>query len=226
MGTDVDMKLEIVVIPVSDVERAAQFYGSSGGGRTRTSGETASGVVQLTPPGSPCSVHFGKSVTSAPPERPSACTSSSPTSWRRARSWSPMESGRARSSTTPPAATTVSTRTRGRAGPIRERRSYASFLIFNDPDGNGWVLQEITTRFPGRIDSSTTSFASASGPGERDAPRGGRPRRAREAHRCGGPELARLVRRVHGRGAERQGASRVGRRGAGHRATASRPSIP
>ena len=66
----------------------------------------------------------------------------------------------ARSSTTPPAATTASTPTSGRAAPIRERRTYASFAEFTDPDGNLWQLQEITSRLPGRVDSATTDYSS------------------------------------------------------------------
>ena len=62
-------------------------------------------------------------------------------------------------------------------------RSYGSFATFSDPDGNGWLLQEITTRLPGRVDAAETTFASHERPGGRAPPCGGGPRRAREAHR-------------------------------------------
>jgi catechol 2,3-dioxygenase-like lactoylglutathione lyase family enzyme len=107
-----DMKLEIVVIPVSDVDRAEEFYGRLA---WRLDADFASGedfrVIQFTPPGSGCSVIFGKNVTAAAP---------------------------------------------GAAQGL-----YRSFASFRDPDGNGWLFQEITTRLAGRIDSGATSFASA-----------------------------------------------------------------
>ena len=68
------------------------------------------------------------------------------------------------------------------SGPAPDHASYSSFATFSDPDGNGWLLQEVTTRLPGRIDAAETAFASDGGPGERTSARGGRPRRAREAH--------------------------------------------
>ena len=78
-------------------------------------------------------------------------------------------------------------------GPHPERRSYLSYATFSDPDGNEWLLQEVTTRFPGRIDSTATSFASVSDLASAMR-RASVARRAREADRRGGPELARLVR--------------------------------
>ncbi len=71
------------------------------------------------------------------------------------------------------------------SGRAPEHASYGSFATFSDPDGNGWLLQEVTTRLPGRVDAAETAFALGGGPGGRAAARGGRPRRAREAHRRG-----------------------------------------
>ncbi len=162
MGTDVDMKLEIVVIPVSDVERAAQFYRKLGWRQDADIGKGDGRRLQFTPPGSPCSVLIGKGVAPALPgtiqfvhlvvsdivaareELVRKGVDASEVFHDAAGGYNRFDKN-ARAS-----------------GPDPQRRSYASFLIFNDPDGNGWVLQEITTRFPGRIDSSTTSFASAS----------------------------------------------------------------
>ena len=84
------------------------------------------------------------------------------------------------------------------AGPSPDRSSYGSFATFSDPDGNGWLFQEVTTRLPGRIDPTTTTFASASDLAGCASACVGRPRRAREADRRGGRQLAGLVRPVHG----------------------------
>ena len=161
MGTDVDMKLEVIVIPVSDVERAAQFYRKLGWRQDADIGKGDGRRLQFTPPGSPCSVLIGKGVAPALPgttqfvhlvvsdivaareELVRKGVDASEVFHDAAGGYNRFEKN-ARAS-----------------GPDPQRRSYASFLIFNDPDGNGWLLQEITTRFPGRIDSSTTSFASA-----------------------------------------------------------------
>ncbi len=77
------------------------------------------------------------------------------------------------------------------SGPDPERQSYRSYASFEDPDGNVWIVQEVTRRLPGRVDPATTDFASASDLAKRDAARGSRPRRAREAQRAAQPELAR-----------------------------------
>src|ERR1700735_2329669 len=163
----VDMKLEAVVIPVSDVDRAKDFYAKLG---WRVDADFASGsdfrVVQFTPPGSGCSVIFGKNVTAAAPgsarglylivsgieaaradllgrgvrvnevfhQDPGVFTGSD----------EPYLFGRHRV-----------------GGPDPEHRSYRSFASFSDPDGNGWLFQEITTRLPGRVDHAATTFASA-----------------------------------------------------------------
>ena len=163
----VDMKLEVVVIPVSDVDRAKEFYAKLG---WRLDADFAAGndwrAVQFTPPGSGCSVIFGKNVTPAAPGSAqglylivSDIEAARDELLRRgvkasevfhgggnvyAGSDEPYLFGRLRVS-----------------GPDPEHHSYRSHVSFSDPDGNGWLLQEVTTRLPGRIDSGMTTFASA-----------------------------------------------------------------
>jgi len=149
----VDMKLEVALIPVSDVDRAKEFYTKLG---WRLDADDVMGndfrIVQLTPPSSGCSVSFGKGITSAAPGGPmgglivtdieaahkelvakginvSEVFHGSP--------FSPIN------------------------GPDPERKSYCSYVSFQDPDGNVWIVQEVTRRLPGRTDPATTTFASA-----------------------------------------------------------------
>ena len=141
----VDMKLEVVVIPVSDVDRAKRFYGNLG---WRLDADFVVGnefrVVQFTPPGSPCSIHFGKGLTPAVPGS--------------ARGMylivSDIEAARADLVGRGVDASEVFHRAGpGQpplSGPDPQRHSYASFATFSDPDGNSWLLQEINTRLPGR----------------------------------------------------------------------------
>ena len=157
----VDMKLEVVVIPVSDVARAAEFYGRLG---WRRDADTVTGdrrVLQFTPPGSPCSIIFATGVTPSafgPAKFLHLVVSDIETAREElirkgveaseifhdvAGGYNPFEI-EARAS-----------------GPDPTRRSYLSFVTFSDPEGNGWLLQEVTSRLPGRIDSNATSFASA-----------------------------------------------------------------
>jgi catechol 2,3-dioxygenase-like lactoylglutathione lyase family enzyme len=152
-----DMKLEVVVIPVSDVDRAKQFYGDLG---WRLDGDFVVGDdfrgVQFTPPGSPCSIHFGKGITSAAPGSASGLYLVV----------SDIETTRAELVGHGVDVSDVFHRAGPGQPPVNgrdpERHSYASFATFSDPDGNEWLLQEITARLPGRTDSKTTSFASAS----------------------------------------------------------------
>ena len=124
-------------------------------------------VIQFTPPGSGCSVIFGKNVTAAAPElRPRDCTSSSPTSRPPATSCSVAASRSARCSTTPATCYAGADEPYlfGRlrvSGPDPEHRSYRSYASFSDPDGNGWLLQEVTVRLPGRVDAEETTFTSS-----------------------------------------------------------------
>ena len=160
-------KLEVIVIPVLDVDRAKQFYARLG---WRLDADFDSGndfrVVQFTPPGSGCSIIFGKNVTAAAPGSTqglylivsdvlAACDDLADrgikvsnvfhgASGVYAGADEPYLFGRRRL-----------------GGPDPDRGSYHSFAAFKDPDGNGWLFQEITARLPGRVDKATTTFASA-----------------------------------------------------------------
>ena len=161
-----DMKFEIVVIPVSDVDRAKEFYAGLG---WRLDADFNDGktfrVIQFTPPGSGCSVIFGKDVTSAAPgsaqglylvvsdidaarkellDRGVAVSEVFHSEGAYAGADEPYLFGRVRVN-----------------GPDPAHGSYRSFASFRDPDGNGWLFQEVTARLPGRIDPTTTTFVSA-----------------------------------------------------------------
>jgi catechol 2,3-dioxygenase-like lactoylglutathione lyase family enzyme len=146
----VDMKLEVVVIPISDVDRAKKFY-TSLGWRLDV---TPPGVVQLTPPGSGCSVQFGANRTSAAP-------GSAQGLWLIV---SDIQAALAKLAAAGVQADEVfHIGANGKASGLDPGRgSYRSFASFRDPDGNHWLFQEITTRLPGRIDAASTSFGSAS----------------------------------------------------------------
>jgi catechol 2,3-dioxygenase-like lactoylglutathione lyase family enzyme len=160
----VDLKLEAVVIPVSDVDRAKEFYGRLGW-RLDADFRFDNGfrIVQFTPFGSGCSVQFGANITSAAPgsARGLYLVVSDIAAARDelvARAVPVSEVFHAMT----PGAQFQPDGTRGRvSGPAPDHATYGSFVTFNDPDGNGWLLQEVTTRLPGRIDAATTSFASA-----------------------------------------------------------------
>jgi catechol 2,3-dioxygenase-like lactoylglutathione lyase family enzyme len=146
----VDMKLEVVTIPVSDVDRATEFYKKVGWRQD----VTPPGVVQFTPPGSWCSVQFGPNRTAAAPG--SAQGTFLIVSDIEAARGQLVAAGIEVSEVFHP----------GPDGPVSgsdpERRSYFSLASFSDPDGNSWLLQEVTTRLPGRVDAAATSFGSAS----------------------------------------------------------------
>ena len=162
-----DLKLEVVVIPVSNVDRAKEFYTSLG---WRLDADFANGedwrVIQFTPPGSECSVIFGKNVTAAAPGSAqglylivSDINAAREELQRRGVKVSEVfHAGSEHGGADEPY---LFGRLRVK-GPDPEQRSYFSFASFRDPDGNGWLFQEVTTRLAGRIDSATTNFASAS----------------------------------------------------------------
>ena len=163
-----NLKLEIVVIPVSDIDRAKQFYESLG---WRLDADFAAGndfrVIQFTPPGSSCSVIFGKNVTAAMPGSAQGLylIVSDIVAAREDLRGRGVEISEVFHDGGDVYAGTHEPYLFGRLrvnGPDPEHRSYRSFASFSDPDGNGWLLQEITTRLPGRIDSEATTFASAS----------------------------------------------------------------
>jgi catechol 2,3-dioxygenase-like lactoylglutathione lyase family enzyme len=162
----VDMKLEVVVIPVADVDRAKVFYASLG---WRLDADFASGddyrVIQFTPPGSGSSVIFGKNVTAAAPG--SAQGLYLIVSDIEAARKELLDRGVAVSEVfhdaggkfTGPDEPYLFGRLRV-SGPDPERRSYRSYASFRDPDGNGWLFQEVTARLPGRVDANDTTFTS------------------------------------------------------------------
>jgi catechol 2,3-dioxygenase-like lactoylglutathione lyase family enzyme len=149
VGT-VDMKLEVVTIPVSDLDRAKEFYGGLGWRLDADFSHGGDRAIQFTPPGSPCSVHFGASGTPG-----SARGLFLVVSDIQAARDDLVERG-----------VEVSEIFHYAAGPgpfggrvsgvAPDRLSYGSYATFSDPDGNGWVLQEVTTRLPGRVAGDTT----------------------------------------------------------------------
>jgi catechol 2,3-dioxygenase-like lactoylglutathione lyase family enzyme len=154
----VDMKLEVVPIPVSDAERAKEFYRRLGWRLDADFRDGDDRAIQFTPPGSPCSIHFDLKATPAAPGS--------------ARNLflvvSDIQAARADLVARGADVGEVFHFSRGPApfgeavgGEAPGHASYGSYALFRDPDGNGWLLQEVTTRFPGRIDSGVTSFGSA-----------------------------------------------------------------
>jgi catechol 2,3-dioxygenase-like lactoylglutathione lyase family enzyme len=149
------MQLEVVTIPVSDVEGAKRFYGGLG---WRLDGDFVVGDgfrgVQFTPPGSSCSIHFGTGITTAAPGSASGLWLVVPD----------IEAARAELIAQKVDVGEVFHRAGpGKppvSGPDPERRSYASFASYRDPDGNTWLLQEVTVRLPGRVDADETSYVS------------------------------------------------------------------
>jgi catechol 2,3-dioxygenase-like lactoylglutathione lyase family enzyme len=161
----VDMKFEIVVIPVSDIDRAKEFYGRLG---WRLDADYDNGtdfrVVQFTPPGSGCSVIFGRNVTGAAPGSAQGLylivsDLAAARDELLSRGVKVSEVFHNEGVYAGPDDPYLFGRLRV-AGPDPEHRSYRSFASFHDPDGNGWLLQELTARLPGRIDSAATTFAS------------------------------------------------------------------
>ena len=161
MSTEtLDMKLEVVVLPVSDVGRAADFYERLGWRKDADIANGDSRLLQFTPPGSPASIIFGTGITPSPPGSTQFLHLIV----------SDIEAARDELVGKGVETSGVYHDAGGgydrfdpavrASGPDPQRRTYASFLTFSDPDGNGWLLQEITNRFPGRIDSNETAFAS------------------------------------------------------------------
>jgi catechol 2,3-dioxygenase-like lactoylglutathione lyase family enzyme len=177
----VAMKLEVIVIPVSDVDRAKRFYGDLGWRLDADFivGEAFRGV-QFTPPGSPCSIHFGIGLTSAAPGSAQGLYLVV----------SDIEAAHAELVARGVSVSGVFHRAGPGGPPLSgrdpQRHSYSSFATFRDPDGNAWLLQEVTARLPGRVDADNTSFTSAT-------ELAGALRRAAAAHgehekRTGGPD--------------------------------------
>jgi catechol 2,3-dioxygenase-like lactoylglutathione lyase family enzyme len=159
-----DLKLEVVVLPVADADRSKEFYAGLGWRLDADfSFDNGFRVVQFTPPGSLCSIQFGTMITTAAPGSAHGLFLIV----------SDIEAGRvelidrgAKVSNVfhagAPGAQLQANDTSGRInGPDPDHKSYSSFATFEDPDGNGWLLQEVTDRLPGRVDPDVTSFSSA-----------------------------------------------------------------
>jgi catechol 2,3-dioxygenase-like lactoylglutathione lyase family enzyme len=149
-----DMKLEVVVIPVADVERAKHFYAHLGWRFDADIARGAFRVVQFTPPGSSCSIQFGTGLTSSA----AGCTQSVYLVVR------DIVAARAELIAHDADVSEVFHRggpTGRLSGPDPERKSYASFVSFTDPDANSWLVQEVTARLPGRVSADVTEFSSA-----------------------------------------------------------------
>lgn len=161
----VDMKFEIVVLPVFDVDRAREFYAKLGWRLDADyAHENDFRVVQFTPPGSGCSVIFGKNVTAAVPGSSqglylivSDIEAVRAELLRRGVEVSDVFHNEGVYAGTDEPYLFGQVRV---SGPDPEHRTYRSYASFKDPDGNGWLFQEVTTRLPGRIDSAATTFAS------------------------------------------------------------------
>jgi catechol 2,3-dioxygenase-like lactoylglutathione lyase family enzyme len=155
------MKLEVVVIPVTDVDRAKGFYEDLG---WRLDADISAGddfrIIQLTAPGSGCSVQFGTNLTSAAPGSAQGLylIVSDIEAARDALAARGVDVGGVFHEGAPGARFHDPGRV---AGPAPDRSTYGSFATFSDPDGNGWLLQEITARLPGRVDPGDTTFSSA-----------------------------------------------------------------
>jgi catechol 2,3-dioxygenase-like lactoylglutathione lyase family enzyme len=158
-----DMKLEVVVVPVSDVDRAKSFYTGLG---WRLDADVATSdtfrVVQVTPPGSPAAVIFGTSVTAQEPGTAQGLhlivtdIDAARDELKRTGA-EPSEVFHDAGGVFHHGGTDARV-----PGPDPKHSSYSSFVSFSDPDGNGWILQEITTRLPGRLDPSVTTYSSSS----------------------------------------------------------------
>ena len=158
------LKLEAVVIPVADADRSKAFYAGLGWRLDSDfSFDNGFRVVQFTPPGSQCSVQFGTHITGAPPGSAHGLylivsdveTERDKLVSRGAKVSEVFHSGA-------PGAQLDPEGTGDRvSGPDPDHKSYKSFATFDDPDGNSWLLQEVTHRAPGRLDPTATSFNSA-----------------------------------------------------------------
>jgi catechol 2,3-dioxygenase-like lactoylglutathione lyase family enzyme len=165
-GGEVDMRLEVVVVPVADVDRAKRFYGALGWRLDADRAGEDFRLVQFTPPGSGCSIQFGSNLTPAPPGSAQGLLlivadieAAHDELVRRGVEVSAVFH----------CATGTICRFRDGDGSFQrvggsapDHLSYGSYVSFSDPDGNGWLFQEVTTRLAGRVDPGLDSFASAS----------------------------------------------------------------
>jgi catechol 2,3-dioxygenase-like lactoylglutathione lyase family enzyme len=163
-GPVVDLKLEAIVIPVSDVDRSKRFYVDLGW-RLDADFPFDNGfrVVQLTPPGSGCSVQFGTNITLAAPGSASGLylIVSDIAAARDELAGRGVEVSEVFHPEVPGAQFQPDGSSGRVSGRAPDSASYSSFATFNDPDGNGWLIQEVTERLPGRVDPHETTYASA-----------------------------------------------------------------
>jgi catechol 2,3-dioxygenase-like lactoylglutathione lyase family enzyme len=164
MSSNHDLKFEVVVIPVADADRSKEFYSTLGWRLDADFGfDNGFRVIQFTPPGSGMSVQFGTKITSAAPG--SAQGLYLVVSDIEAARGELLAGGAKVSDTfhpgTPGAQFQPEDTSDRVSGPAPDRQSYSSFATFSDPDGNGWLLQEVTTRLPGRVDAPDTAYPSA-----------------------------------------------------------------
>lgn len=154
----IDLKLEAVVIPVSDLDRAKEFYTRLGWRLDADFSKGNARVLQFTPPGSPCSFQFGTKLTSAAPGSAQNLylIVSDIEAARKELVGRGVQVGEVFHFSEGPAPFGEKVR-----GPAPDHQSYGSYASFSDPDGNTWLLQEVTTRFPGRVDRAQRSFSSA-----------------------------------------------------------------
>lgn len=159
-----ETKLEVVVVPVSDVSRAKDFYEGLGWRLDADVAREGLRLVQMTPPGSGCSIQFGTDLTPATPGSASGLylvvseieAARRQLTGRGAQVSEVFHEGVLGDRFQPVASSNRL------PGPAADHQSYGSFASFEDPDGNSWLLQEISTRLPGRVDQETTSFSSTS----------------------------------------------------------------
>jgi len=161
-GLGIDLKFEVVVIPVSDVGRAKKFYECLGWRLDADfSFDNGFRVVQFTPPGSGCSIQFGTNITSAAPGSAQGLylvVSDIEAARAELKARGAEVSGVFHAGS--PGAQFRADGSDRIDGPAPEHATYGSFATFSDPDGNAWLLQEITRRLPDRIDAAETAFAS------------------------------------------------------------------
>ena len=150
---NVDMELEVVTIPVADLDRAKAFYAKLGWRLDADFILGGSRAIQFTPPGSGCSIHFSTNNAAAPPGSAQGLflIVSDIDAARDELAKRDVEVGEVFHLTPDGPA----------SGPAPDHATYNSYAPFSDPDGNGWLLQEVTTRLPGRIAPGATTFASA-----------------------------------------------------------------
>jgi catechol 2,3-dioxygenase-like lactoylglutathione lyase family enzyme len=156
------MKLEVVVIPVSDVDRAKAFYGKLGWRLDADVHNSFLRLIQFTPPGAGCSIQLGTNLTSAAPGSAQGLylVVSDIEAARGLLVGEGVEVSEVFHERELGDRFADAGSDRRISGPAPDRQSYGSFASFSDPDGNGWLLQEITSRLPGRIDSAVTQFNS------------------------------------------------------------------